>query len=314
MNELAIMRARRCLSLFLALIAGGCHEGAQKPSATTDATRPRSVISSDTTERPVGSRTIDTMPSIDSLAVLAKRYPPSATAPTSRLNVTPGSSLIDVSQLHPYHRTYTIFSYACEPTTGEPPTRSGEYTDELTLLGDSAILRVETWHRGTDPEVRDSTILNGRTLALHSSVGHSDHWSDLWIVRNGKASFWSSDMNVPPSQTVDTIIGEPAFGGTIEILLGLTPRAYPGDVSVSYRALGLLTHPGDTPEITVSDLAVRTVDTATAQPLGGPARPVWVVAADDGATFWIDRENRTPLGWDVPQDESICEQKYVLRL
>lgn len=302
--------------VLLALIGVACRQATPRASAAPDTSHPAAIARPDTNVHRSAAPLlkIDTIASIDSLLAQAKRYPLSALAPSAILNVTPGSSLLDASQLHPYHRTYVIFSFTCEPKTNEPPTRSGDYSDDLTFQGDSAILRVETWHRGTDPEVRDSTLMDRRTLALRSARGHREDWSDLWIVRSGKVSYWSSDMPVAPSQSVDANIAEPAFkGGTLEILLPITPRAYPGDVSISYRFLGLATHPGDPPEITVDNLAVRTMDTATVQPVGGLARAVWVVSADDGATYWIDRETRVPIGWDVPQYESICEQKYVLQ-
>lgn len=316
---------RKALAVVICLIvASACGRSGQPrthtdtvgatPAPTSDSGR---TWSRDTVRaKPLaGLRGIDTIASIDSLLAQAKRYPLSASAPSAILNVTPGSSLLDASQLHPYHRTYVIFSFTCEPKTDEPPTRSGNYSDDLTYLSDSTILRVETWHRGTDPEVRDSTVMDRRTLALRTATGHREDWSDRWVVQSGKVSYWSSDMHVAPSQSVDTNMGEPAFkGGTLEILLPITPRAYPGDASISYRFLGLATHPGDPPEITVDNLAVRTMDTATVQPVGGLARAVWVVSADDGATYWIDRETGIPIGWDVPQYESICEQKYVLSL
>lgn len=308
-----ISRTLRFLAALPALCLA-CRPATHGASASPDTAPPPASARPDTSKTSAAPLLkIDTMPSIDSLQALATRYPLSATAPSAILNVTPGSTLLDLSQLHPYHRTYVVFSYTCEPTTDEPPTRSGDYIEDLTFLGDSAILLFETWHRGTAPEVRDSTFVDRRTLAFRSAAGHGQDWSDLWIVRNGKASFWSSDMNVPSSQSVDTIIGEPTLVGSLEILLAITPRVYLGDASVSYRVLGLASHPGDTPEITVNDLVVRTVDTATAQPLGSTPHSVWVVAADNGETYWIDRETRIPIGWDVPQYESICEQKYVLR-
>lgn len=303
-------------TLAFALLVSGCHPGTQGGSRPVDTlhTVATSLPKIDSSHSPPVPLVVDTMPSIDSIQSLAKRYPLGVAAPSAALNVAPGSTLLDLAQLRPYHRTYVVFSYTCEPTTDEPPTRSGDYIEDLTFLGDSAILLVETWHRGSQPEVRDSIFVDRRTLAFRSAVGHGQGWSDLWIVRNGKASFWSSDMNVPSSQSVDTVIGEPTLVGSLQILLAITPRVYPGDTSVSYRVLGLATHPGDTPEITVNNLAVRAVDTATAQPLGSSTRPVWVVAADNGETYWIDRESRIPIGWDVPQYESICEEKYVLSL
>ena len=254
-------------TVLLALCGAACGPPVHRTPSSPDTTHRTASAQPDTNVKSAEPLLrIDTMPSIDSLQALATRYPLSATAPSAILNVTPGSSLLDLSQLHPYHRTYVVFSYTCEPTTDEPPTRSGDYIEDLTFLGDSAILLVETWHRGSQPEVRDSIFVDRRTLAFRSAVGHGQGWSDLWIVRDGKASFWSSDMNVPSSQSVDTIIGEPTLVGSLELLLAITPRVYPGDATVSYRVLGLATHPGDTPEITVNNLAVRAVDTATAQP------------------------------------------------
>jgi hypothetical protein len=230
------------------------------------------------------------------------------------VDILPGDGHVQGSILRPYSRRYTILEFGCDSPDSSSSRLHGSYTDALERSGDTAFLRIQTWHRsGTEPVI-DSSWVDSRTLAPLASHTYIGVFRGVWRIRKDTITYWSSDLARPETRPLDTTLAAPAFSpAEVELLLQATPAIYAKGQAFRFRALDLQQNPGEAVSgFYVHAIDVLTRDSAAQAPVHAPSAPFWAVTVYGDDTYWIDRRSHVPVAWQYPQYESVCPQRYIL--
>lgn len=249
------------------------------------------------------------------LALLVLAAAPSLRAQSSPATVArPGDGVVQGRRLARSHREFAITSVTdCDQPEAGPTVPAGSFTEDLRLLGDTAVVAVREW-RHSDTATVDTTVLDRKTLRpLWSHTHFADGSAAVWEFR-GRRVQWTVLQPRVVSDWLDSTVDVPAFfAGAIELLLAASPRLSRLGSEMVFPLIDLYAAPGKPTSFAVSTLTARVTGSEVVTLPGGGRVDAWVVSTDPhGWTYWIEQRKHEVIKWHVPQFESVCSATYTI--
>jgi hypothetical protein len=251
---------------------------------------------------------------VTALALLVLAAAPSLRAQSSPATAVarPGDGVVQGRRLALAQRQFAITSTDCDGPEPGPTVPAGSLSEDLRLLGDTALVAVREWRHG-DTATVDTTVLDRKTLRpLWSHTHFADGSSAVWEFR-GRRVQWTAARRVV-RDWLDSTIDEPAFfAGAIELLLAASPRLSQLGSEMVFPLIDLQPGPGETSSFAVSPLTVRVTGSEIVTLPSGDRVDAWVVRTDPrGWTYWIEQRKHEVIKWYVPQFASLCPTTYTI--
>jgi hypothetical protein len=252
---------------------------------------------------------------VTALGLLVLAAAPSLRAQGSPATVArPGDGVVQGRRLALSHREFAITSSTdCDLPEPGPTVSGGSLSEDLRLLGDTALVAVREW-RHADTAAVDTTVLERKTLRpLWSHTRFADGSSSVWEFR-GRRVQWTAAQPRVVTDWLDSTIDEPAFfAGVIELLLAASPQLSRLGSEMAYPLIDLRAGPGASSSFAVSTLTARVTGSEIVTLPSGGRVDAWVVNTDPhGWTYWIEQRRHEVIKWHVPQIESLCPTTYTL--
>lgn len=226
----------------------------------------------------------------------------------------PGDGLVQGRRLILSRREFAIKSSTdCDSPDAGAAVPAGSLSEDLRLLGDSALVAIREW-RHSDTATVDTTVLDRKTLRpLWSHTHFADGSSAVWEFR-GRRVQWTAAQPRVVSDWVDSTIDEPAFfAGAIELLLAASPGLSRLGSELVFPLIDLRAGSGGTSSFAVSKLTARVTGSEIVTLPDGGRVDAWVVSIDpDGWTYWIEQRKHEVIKWHVPQFASLCPTTFTI--
>lgn len=252
---------------------------------------------------------------VTGLALLVLAAAPALRAQSSSATVArPGDGLVQGRRLILSRREFAIKSSTdCDRPEADPTVPAGSLSEDLRLLGDSALVAIREW-RHSDTATVDTTVLDKKTLRpLWSHTHFADGSSAVWEFRGHRVQ-WTAARPRVVSDWLDSTIDEPAFfAGAIELLLAASPSLSRLGSELVFPLIDLRAGPGGTSSFAVSKLTARVTGSEIVPLPDGARVDAWVVNIDpDGWTYWIEQRKHEVIKWYVPQIASLCPTTFTI--
>jgi hypothetical protein len=215
------------------------------------------------------------------------------------------------------HR-FLVHRLRCDTSVPDTGSLVGEWRDDARIVRrkGQTFLQYVVYSPDESGRVRvDSTLYDVHSLAPRHKAVHFARYAARYEFQNHHVSWLEGGQTGFPESRVDSLV-RPAFLRSSDILLiqavqlELLQRSV---LRLEFIVVGGGQAPGDDDGVSYHDglLLLRGSDSLSVPGLG--KREAWIIGIGSGfdKQYWIDKQTRQVLAWELAQSEGMCGMRYV---